>query len=281
MKLIDVDPDIEFDLSLAGGFAQEPNRQRIVEDNSNSEERHMPGNHNQKEHGRKGDSSTVKGTDQTEWAAGLSRDGYAENDIMTSTDFNDPRDRTLIGIAKQAPTKLLPVRKESRAARLSTLNRAIIKDSDKCPLCVANNDPRKVPVHPNCHCDVVTNEVETGVADNSSRLLDVIRAADGFIDIDVIGADAEVPAAIQLNPETVAVFDPENVRFADLARWLEQMQPYLEASDQYVSIVVDDDTDEALTQIEETLSQIAENPEQLAEAIRNKKLWFGIAQAVV
>lgn len=170
--------------------------------------------------------------------------------------------------------------RESRAARLSTLNRYIIKDSDKCVLCVANNDPRKVPVHPNCHCDVVTNEVETGVVDGSSRLLDVLRTTDEFIELETI-TGAELPEAIQINPETVAVFDPNDVRFADLARWLEQVQPYLEATNQYISIVVDDDTDEALVQIEETIEAIAEDPEVLVEAIRNKKLWFGIAQAVI
>lgn len=202
--------------------------------------------------------------------------------LQLANDWEDlPANVVAILDRLQAPTKLLPNKKESRAARLSNVNRVIIKDSDKCPLCVANDDPRKVPVHPNCHCDVVTNEVETGVVDSSSRLLDVIRSADGIIDIDVIGSDAELPDAIQINPETVAVFDPENVRFADLARWLEQMQPYLQATNQYISIVVDEDTDEAIAQIEETLSHIAENPEEIVEAIRNKKLWFGIAQAVI
>lgn len=204
MKLIDAGTDISFDLSLAGGFAQEDNRNEIVQANSDS---------------------------------------------------------------------------ESRASRLSTVERRIIKDSDQCPQCVANNDPHNVPVHPNCHCDVVTDAVETGVAEPSSRLLDVLHSADGFMEI--VGVDTEMPTAIQMNPETVAVFDSENVRFGDLARWLEQVQPYLEASNQYVSIVVDDDTDEALQEIEDTISEIAEDPELLAQAIRSKKLWFGIAQAVI
>lgn len=169
---------------------------------------------------------------------------------------------------------------ESRAIQLSSVERSIIKDSDQCPQCVANNDPRKVPVHPNCHCNVVTDGVETGVVDGSSRLLDVLRTVDGFVDLNMIG-DADLPPAIQLDPSTVAVFDPEDVRFGDLAKWLEQIQPYLTATDQYIAIVVDDDSEEALTLIEETISAIAENPEQLAEAIRNKKLWFGIAQAVI
>jgi hypothetical protein len=169
---------------------------------------------------------------------------------------------------------------ETRAVRLSTLNRQIIKDSDKCPQCVANNDPRNVPVHPNCHCDVVTDEVETGVVDSGSRLLDVLRTGQDLLQLEAIGAN-ELPAAVQLNPETVAVFDPEDVRFADLARWLEQMQPYLDASEQYVAIVVDEDSGEALEEIEGTLEAIAQDPEQIAQALRNKKLWFAIGQAVI
>jgi len=168
---------------------------------------------------------------------------------------------------------------ESRASRVSKMEREIIKDSDKCPQCVANNDPRKVPVHPNCHCDVVTRSVETGVADPGSPLLGVINTIDGLMEIEVV--NGEVPTAIQMNGETVAIFDADDVRFADLARWLEQMGPYLEATDQYVSIVVDDDTEEAIAQVSETLEIIAQDPELLAEAIRNKKLWFGIAQAVI
>lgn len=174
---------------------------------------------------------------------------------------------------------LLPTKSESRALRLSSLNRQIIKDSDKCPLCVANNDPKKVPVHPNCHCNVVTDSVETGVVGSDSRLLDVLRTVDGFVEVEVV--NGELPAAVQLNPETVAVFDPNDVRFADLARWLEQMQPYLEASDQYLAIVVDDDSDEALAEVEETLALIAENPDEVLQALQNKKLWFAIGQAVI
>jgi hypothetical protein len=145
-------------------------------------------------------------------------------------------------------------------------------------LCVANNDPKNVPVHPNCHCDVVTDSVETGMVESGSRLLDVFRTADGLLDIEVV--NGELPEAIQLNGETVAVFDATSVRFGDLARWLEQMEPYLNAADQYLAIVVDDDTSEALQQAEETLSAIAANPEEIADALKNKKLWLAITKAV-
>lgn len=203
MEILTIGQDIVFNTSLAGGFAQEPNRKKVVEANGGT---------------------------------------------------------------------------ESRALRVSTVNRQIIKDSDKCPQCVANNDPRNVPVHPNCHCSIVTDEVETGVVDPSSRLLDVLRAGQELVELEVV--NGELPAAIQLNPETIAVFDPEDVRFGDLARWLEQVQPYLDNADTYLSIVVDDDSDEALSQISDTVEAISENPELLAEALRSKKLWFSIAQAV-
>jgi hypothetical protein len=169
-------------------------------------------------------------------------------------------------------------RPEKRGISLSTVERSIIKDSDKCKLCVANNDPRKVPIHPNCHCDVITDSVQTGTVDRSSKLLDILQVGDEF-EIELAG-DEPLPTAIQLNPETVAVFDPNDVRFSDLARWLEQMDTLLQGANQYVSIVVDEDTDEALAEVEEALAIIAEDPTELAEQLRNKKLWFAISQAV-
>jgi hypothetical protein len=168
--------------------------------------------------------------------------------------------------------------KESRASRLSTVERRIIKDSDQCPQCVANDDPRNVPVHPNCHCDVVTDSVETGTAEPTSRFLETLTR--DVIEMDVF--EAEIPEAVQLNPETVALFDSENVRYADLARWLEQIEPYLNQADNYVAIVVDDDSDEAAAQLQESIEAIAEDLENFNEEfVQNKKLWFSIAQAVI
>lgn len=67
--------------------------------------RHLPGKHDQQKHaGGKGGGKVdgmVRGTDQTEWAAGLTRDGYAQNELTISTDLTDPRDTTLIAIAKR------------------------------------------------------------------------------------------------------------------------------------------------------------------------------------
>jgi len=47
-----------------------------------------------------------------------------------------------------------------------------------------------------------------------------------------------------------------------------------------VSIVVDDDTTEAVQQSAETLQSVAEGSVELSEAIRSRKLWFALAKAV-
>jgi len=179
---------------------------------------------------------------------------------------------------KDLPALRTEFENESRASRLSTVERRIIKDSIHCKQCQDNNDPDKVPVHPHCQCDVITDSVEAGVVDPDSRLLNVLNRQ--LIDIEMAG-DSVVPDAIQLNPETAAVLDGENARWADLTRWLEQIQPYLEQGSNYLAIVVDDDTDEAIQQVEEFVSTITEDIEQFPEAIRNKNLWFSLAKSVV
>jgi hypothetical protein len=168
---------------------------------------------------------------------------------------------------------------ESRAFSLSTLERRIIKDSDQCPQCVANNDPKNVPVHPNCHCNVVTDSVETGVVEPGNRLLDVLTAATRNLEIE--GVDVLSDNGIQLVPDTVAVFDAEDVRWADLARWLEQVQPYLENANTYVSIIVDEDTEEAAEQVEEVIDMLASDVETGLEALQTRKFWFAIAKAAI
>lgn len=167
---------------------------------------------------------------------------------------------------------------ESRASRLSTVERTIVKDSIHCKECQANNDPNKVPVHPNCQCNVITDSIESGVADPTHRLFNVLNPNT----VDMITPDGvDIPAAIQLDPATTAILDPENARWADLMRWLEQMQPYLEQANLYVSIVVDDDTDEALAEVEEVIDLLASDIEAGLEALKTGKFWFSIAKAAI
>lgn len=164
---------------------------------------------------------------------------------------------------------------ESRA--LSSVERRIVKKPNICKQCAENNDPRKVPVHPHCDCDVVTDSIDTGVADPESRFLKALTPDN--IEMELVTGALE-SAGIQMEPGSVAIMNMDNVRFSDLARWLEQMQPYLDAGAQYVSIVVDDDTQEAAAQVQETVTAIAEDSTDIVEAIQNKKLWFSIAKAV-
>jgi len=169
---------------------------------------------------------------------------------------------------------------ESRASRTSKVERRIIKKPNICERCRLNNDPNKVPVHPHCDCDVISDSVEAGVADPESRFLKQLNLGD--IAMEIVGdAEGVQLNAVQLNPDTTAILEGENARFADLARWLEQMQPYLDQGAQFVSIVVDDDTDEAVQQSAETLQSIAEGSTEISEAIRSRKLWFALAKAVV
>lgn len=163
---------------------------------------------------------------------------------------------------------------ESRS--VSTLERRIIKSPKICKQCQLNDDPNNVPVHPNCDCNVITDSITTNVADPQSRFLNVLKPDN--IDISVL--NGELPQGIQLNPTTVAIVNGDEVRWADFARWLEQMQPYLEAGDQYLSIVVDDDTDDAIDQLQELSDAAAEGTEELAQALHNRKLWFSLAKAV-
>lgn len=168
---------------------------------------------------------------------------------------------------------------ESRAVRLSTLERRIVKQPNICIQCQNNNDPNNVPVHPNCDCDVVTDSIETGTLDTGHPLLNVLNKR--IADIVIQGVDhTPEDIAVQMLPETVAVLD-ENVRWADLARWLEQMQPYLEQTGQYLSIVVDEDTDEAIANVEDILELASTDAEAAVDALKDKKFILSIAKVVL
>jgi hypothetical protein len=168
---------------------------------------------------------------------------------------------------------------ESRALRMSTVTRSVNTGTDSCLLCRSNTDPSKVPLHPNCTCDVKSDDVETGVVSNEHPYFRVLQTATE--DILLVAEDMEMPNGIQLDSASTAVLDLENLRFADLARWLEQAQPYIDAGAEYVSIVVDEETGEAAEEIVTVLEGIASGTQELPEGIRNKQMWLSIAKAVV
>lgn len=203
------------------------------------------------------------------------------NDAMGEADSIEEMPEDVQQIIARLQSGQTSQRSESRASRNSTVERRIVKQANICERCRLNNDPNNVPVHPNCDCDVITDSIESGVADPQSRFFNPLTARQ--IAMEMVSAEEgiELPAGIQLNPDTVSILEGENVRFADLARWLEQMQPYLEEGAQYLSIVVDDDTDEAVQQVSDTLESVASGLEDIPEALRHKKLWFALAKAVV
>jgi hypothetical protein len=184
------------------------------------------------------------------------------------------------GVAKKLGYRTDNQAIESRASRLSQVERRIQKKPNICKQCLENNDPSKVPVHPHCDCDVITESIEAGVADTASRFMQPL--SNDNMDIQVITGN-EFKGQLLMDPTTAAIMDAENVRFSDIAKWLETMQPYLDRLDlayDYVSIAVDDDTQEAVDQVQETIQSLSEDTETLTEAIHNRKLWFALAKAV-
>ncbi len=205
----------------------------------------------------------------------------AMEDVETYDQLPNDIKELLDTIKNQPKPAYLPGSKESRASQLSKVERRIVKKSSICERCRLNDDPNNVPVHPHCDCDVISDSIESGVADPQSRFLQPMTPDD--VPMQLFGFDEliDLPPGIQLNPDTVAILDGDTARFSDLARWLEQMEPYLQQGSQFVSIVVDEDTDEAVQQVSETVEAIAEDTDQFAEAIRNRKMWFAIAKSVV
>lgn len=87
-------------------YVAEPRPRRRYDPDEHLSRRHLPGKHDQSTHGQghaKGGNvgGMVKGTDQTEWVAANTRDGYADTPLMQPTPLSDPRDTTLMAIAKQ------------------------------------------------------------------------------------------------------------------------------------------------------------------------------------
>src|ERR1043166_4975806 len=120
----------------------------------------------------------------------------------------DDNGQTLLATEIEEQKKLLPAKiaaseaDESRASRLSKVERRIVKKSSICERCRLNDDPNKVPVHPHCDCDVITDSLESGVADPTSRFFNPLTVRD--MAMEMIATDVELPAAIQLNADTAA-----------------------------------------------------------------------------
>lgn len=160
--------------------------------------------------------------------------------------------------------------KELRFLGFSKVDRHVDRNIDYCKECAMNTDPRNVPVHPGCKCDAVTDAVEMGVADSEEHpFLNVITRDQANFQ-DSVFIDLVLPDAIQIDGSTVAILDPEDMRFGDMTRWLEQLGTGLEQA-QYVVVAID----EGQEQLDE-ITDVAE----LATDLSDRKIWLAIAKAV-
>lgn len=128
--------------------------------------------------------------------------------------------------------------KEGRALS-SVVARTVHRGTDSCLLCRTNTDPKAVPLHPNCTCNIATEDVQIGQIPNDDPQFRVMSTADEEI---VFLSESDLPVAITLDPATTGVIDVDELRFGDMARWLEEVQPLLDGSDLLLSIMdVSDD----------------------------------------
>lgn len=162
---------------------------------------------------------------------------------------------------------------ESRA--VSQVTRTVHYGIDSCEVCRSNTDPRAVPLHPHCTCNVATEDVQTGQTSSNHPNFRVMHTAD---ETTVYLGESDLPAAIVMDPATTGVLEIDDLRFGDLARWLEQIEPYLSGADLMVTILEEADVSDQ--DISEVTDALAEGAEEAAESISNKRIWFGISKVV-
>lgn len=107
-----------------------------------------------------------------------------------------------------------------RSLEPSGLERSVEVHPGACQACEDNSDPENVPVHPGCHCDILTDSVDTGVDPG-----DMADLADQFGDSEVVpvGVDS-MPDEVEFLCETASVFDASGFRFGDLMAWSEAQE---------------------------------------------------------
>lgn len=164
----------------------------------------------------------------------------------------------------------LVIRTEVRG--LSSVDRSVDRQTDYCKQCAANTDPANVPVHPGCNCDVRTDAVQIGVADPEHPFVKgpVLRSESTVFE-DLL--EIALPDGVQLDSSSIAILDPEDARYGDILRWLEQIQSTLETAD-YVVIAID--TAEQTQELIEEIGTAAE----LSSDVLDKRLWLAIGKGV-
>jgi hypothetical protein len=167
-------------------------------------------------------------------------------------------------------------KEDSRSLKLSTITREVHRGTDSCIQCRTNTDPSKIPVHPNCTCNAATNDIEIGQIPGDDSHFKVISTRDQDT---IYLSESDLPAALTFDPATTGVVDIEDLRFEDLARWAEKIQPYLEGTNAYLSVFSEDST-ENIQQTTELVGEVTDDIQTLNEAVKTRRVWFGVAEAV-
>lgn len=167
---------------------------------------------------------------------------------------------------------------ESRSLKLSTITREVHRGTDSCILCRTNTDPSKIPVHPNCTCNASTQDIEVGQVPGDDSHFRIMSTANEDV---VFLSESDLPAAIIMDPATTGVVEITDLRFGDLARWLEKMQPYLEGANQVLTILSEvEQSNEDVSTAADVADVAAEESESALQAITSRRVWFGIASEV-
>lgn len=154
----------------------------------------------------------------------------------------------------------------------SKVERSVNKIGDNCPQCQANDDPAKVPVHPHCNCEVVTDDVELGLAvEDIDEFASAIRRDGG--DLVMVGS-AEFPegTGLIIDGNRGASLDKLSFRFGDLAKWFVQQQD-LSSRDMVTIVGGEDVVDMLIGQLTDDLDvvQIARSMFQVSTRSAEQK----------
>lgn len=134
------------------------------------------------------------------------------------------------------------VHRSIRSSRYrSEVTRSVLKVGDQCPACLANEDPNKVPVHPNCNCEVITTSLNIGVEPERFKPIERwIREAGKLTFVQGNEPESFELEEMQFEPATVAILDAETARHSDTEAWLLEVEEWLTAGGLAISTIVRD-----------------------------------------
>ena len=116
-----------------------------------------------------------------------------------------------------------------RSLPLANVTRQVIRDTNPCPQCQANNDPQNIPVHFGCDCSIITDSIDPKPV-SENEFSDLIRFLSQFDVIDpvVIRPGTILPSNLAVLRDTLVNIGLD-LRFSDLRTYLQQNQELLNA----------------------------------------------------